>query len=517
MNLLCDPWIPVRADGGMREFRQITYEELLCQENSWQISLPRDDLELASLQLLICLTQVIFMPYDDPTLRQRIRMPLTKEEFLTHTTPLKEWFDLNHPKWPFMQIRGVSADEVTPIQKLLVGMPEGNNHAFFNEVNEVRRMSAACTAIALFNQASDSPSFGGRFKAGLRGGSPATTLVLGDNLRRTVWKNVITLSRIQERLPEYTPDVTSDTPTWVDPIKKGETIHANSVGLLRGLFWQPAHIELLPPENGSVCELLGMSCDSVYTGFLKERFGYTVVGLWPHPHGAMMSSERRDKVARTKKLSHQFISFTSTAPAWTKLSEFVVPHSINEETEEGTTPAAPVTQAAILFPNEPLHLLVGGYRVKKALVLERRHELMSLAQSWADDRGRLRKLVHLALDAKKVLRGKLYLTVKGNKKRELKGIGTDIHETGERMFFDRTEGLLHQMLRSDFTFREFMIARERFGQSVAEICRRIFADLTDPYAMKPEFIPIIAMARRSLGHDLEILAKGGEQIDSPEK
>ena len=98
MNLFCDPWIPVRADGGVGEFRQITYEELLCQGNNWQISLPRDDLEIACLQLLICLTQVIFLPHDDPMLRQRIKTPLTPEEFLTHATSLKEWFDLDHPK-----------------------------------------------------------------------------------------------------------------------------------------------------------------------------------------------------------------------------------------------------------------------------------------------------------------------------------------------------------------------------------------------------------------------------------
>jgi CRISPR system Cascade subunit CasA len=31
MNLLEDPWIPGRADGGTGEFRLLTYRELLCQ------------------------------------------------------------------------------------------------------------------------------------------------------------------------------------------------------------------------------------------------------------------------------------------------------------------------------------------------------------------------------------------------------------------------------------------------------------------------------------------------------
>ncbi|MCM8597095.1 MAG: type I-E CRISPR-associated protein Cse1/CasA, partial [Candidatus Accumulibacter sp.] len=63
MNLLEDPWIPVRADNGAGAFRLLTYRALLCEPGqNWQISLPRDDLELACLQLLVCMTQVMFLP-----------------------------------------------------------------------------------------------------------------------------------------------------------------------------------------------------------------------------------------------------------------------------------------------------------------------------------------------------------------------------------------------------------------------------------------------------------------------
>ena len=53
MNLLEDAWIPVRADGGAGAFRLLTYQELLCEPGNWQVSLPRDDLELACVQLLV--------------------------------------------------------------------------------------------------------------------------------------------------------------------------------------------------------------------------------------------------------------------------------------------------------------------------------------------------------------------------------------------------------------------------------------------------------------------------------
>src|SRR5208283_3431404 len=200
MNLLTDTWIPVRASGGTGPFKQISFEELLCGEGKWWVSLPRDDFELACQQLLVCLTQVLFLPANDQVLRERLRKRLSADEYDEAIKSMVDWFNLDHSEAPFMQTRGVKANETTPIQKLLIGMPEGNNHSFFNDVGEVRHLGASCAAIALFNQASNCPSFGGGFKGSLRGGAPVTTLVNGDDLRETVWKNVLSLPRVQEFL-----------------------------------------------------------------------------------------------------------------------------------------------------------------------------------------------------------------------------------------------------------------------------------------------------------------------------
>ena len=78
MNLLEDPWIPVRADDGAGAFQLLTYRQLLCgSTGDWQISLPRDDLELACLQLLVCMTQVMFLPENDAALRKHMAEPLS--------------------------------------------------------------------------------------------------------------------------------------------------------------------------------------------------------------------------------------------------------------------------------------------------------------------------------------------------------------------------------------------------------------------------------------------------------
>lgn len=503
MNLLEDPWVPVRADCGRGEFRLLTYRDVLCGSGqNWQISLPRDDLELACLQLLVCMTQVMFLPNEDVELRARIATPLASDEFDTAIAPYAEWFDLDHHTQPFMQTRGVDG-EWTSMQKLLPGMPEVTSksataHCFFNEVSEARYLSGAVAAIALFNQASNCPSFGGGFKGSLRGGAPITTLVFDADLRRMVWRNVLTRIRLAERQIDA-PGPTLDKPVWVEPITEKSVIQWNRIGLMRGLFWQPAHVELVKSEGVRACDVLGGDAVAGYSGFRKEKFNFTVEGVWLHPHGALNFTLKKGV------LEQKFASFTTTAPAWTQLSEFVVPRSVSDkDAREGSSPAAPIEQAAALDDTR-LQILIGGYRTNQASVLERRHELIGLAQGWQDSKQRLTKLVEIGKEAKKALRGKLYFAVQGNKDKKLKGLGAAIHETAEKLFYARTESLIHQTFSSDATFSEWGKVRTEYAEQIARYCRDIFEELTAPYAMKPELIPVIAWSRRSLNKDLKNL------------
>lgn len=496
MNLLTSSWIPVRANHGVGPFHILTYEELLCGDGQWAIGLPRDDLELACIQLITCMTQVLFLPLDDAALRAHISKRLNPDHFTSRVALFQEWFDLDHPTQPFMQTRGVQAKEVTPIQKLLIGLPEGNNHAFFNEVGEVKRLGPTVAAIALFNQAMNCPSFGGGFKGGLRGSAPVTTLVAGRDLRETIWRNVLTLPRIQERLPDHQLDRPDDLPTWIRPIRDQE--NALDIGLARGLFWQPAHVELVKAEHEDPCDVLGSVPGEVYSGFRKEKFNFTMEGVWPHPHSAQIESPKKGV------LEKKFVSFTTTAPAWTLLSEFIMPRSLSDPgMKEGCTPAGPVTQAGeIALRREKLHLIVGGYRNKQASVLERRHELMSLAAGWKENQEQIMRLVALGKEAKKRLRGQLWFAARGNPAQRIQGIGVPLHEPGEQIYYARTEILFHEILDQE---DNKLIAK--FFDSLTTICKKIFEELTDPYAHKPELVPIIARTRRKLSQELKELTE----------
>ena len=501
MNLLEAPWVPVRSDHGAGPFRLLTLEELLCSAGAWRISLPRDDLELAGLQLLVCMAQVMFLPKDDAELRLRCREPLTPEELFDGFRLCADWFDLAHPTYPFMQARGVNATDETPIQKLLIGLPEGNNHAFFNEAGEVRRLGGPVAAIALFNQASNSPSFGGGFQGNLRVGAmkaPITTLVSGRNLRETVWRNVVTLPRLRDYIPGYEPNLVTDRPTWVDPIGSQTTVRVNEIGLTRGLFWQPAKVELVGAASGAACDVLGVRSGPAFTSFRKQQFRFKVDGIWPHPHSPRLAM-RKDGA-----ITERFASFSTSAPAWTHLSEFVVSHPLMPEGNEGSVPAAPVYQADVF--DGPLHLVVGGYRTKGASVIGRRHDLFTLSEGWHEEgKDRVRQLVKIGLAAKAALRGKLLYAMQGDKKKGMKGIRLSLHETAETMFYGQTESLFHETLRDGLSLKAWRLGKAAFIDSMTIKCEDIFEQLTDPYAHKPEFIPIITLARRGLNIDTKKL------------
>lgn len=487
MNLLIDAWLPV-LEG--KQFRRITLKDVLCSDVDWEISLPRDDMELAALQLLVSLTQVLFPVHDQSELIRRIKSPLDAGEYDAAVGRYRDWFDLDHPDTPFMQIRGVVAKEATPVQKLFIGLPEGNNHKLFNAEGEISRVCGGCAAISLFNQASNSPSFGGGFKGSLRGGSPITTLIDAPRLRRRVWENVLPVTEVRRFLPD---GACNERPVWVDPIPKGKPVPAASIGLMRGLFWQPAHVELLAGEGG-LCDHCGGSSEKCYVGFYKEKFSYEVDGAWPHPHGPRQWEEKRgERVVR-------FLSFTTAAPAWAQLTQMLL---LREEEKEGYMPAAVVISRRNRRSGGPLHLLVGGYRTNQASVIERRHELFSFSPGWEDGGEQIADVVDIGFNVAKALRGSLYLAVKGMKDR-FKGLGVPVHQSAEQTFYHASQTLIHSAFR-ELDYDAFQAMRPTLVERLSKLANAVYEEAVAPYQHDPEFIQAISAGRARLASGLQKL------------
>jgi CRISPR system Cascade subunit CasA len=411
MNLLKEPWIPVRKGA---TFEQITYKELLCtKQPGLQVALPRDDLELACIQMLAAMTQVIFVPEDKSELRKRIETSLTEMEFDNGITKYIEWFDLNHPKWPFMQNNNTGAEKITPIQKMFPGLPAGNNHAFFNGKDEYNQICFACAAIGLFNLCTHTPNISGKHKGGLRGNSPISTMIFDENIRNMVWINVLS----KESVDNTFIDVQSNKPVWIDALERKKQYFSMEIGIARGLFWVPVLIRLCSNNNLGLCDCCGNEVNKLVHGFLLgSDFMFEVTGLWPHPFSPRQLNLQKGNTKNKKKPDESIVSFKTTKPAWTQFSELLF-SSEKTDKKEGYTPAPVISQYYDLCGDNVLRLLIGGYRNKQAAILQRRHELYSIPAGWNDKfRNRIIEIIEIGLDAEATLTDKvLYPLVKGKR------------------------------------------------------------------------------------------------------
>lgn len=497
MDLLKDSWIPARNSSN-GQARKLTLQELLCTGDQYTLSLPRDDLEFAALQLLICLVQVLFTPDDKNNLENRIRSPMTETEFCSVIQNTADWFRVDHPDYPFMQVKGVKARNPTPLDKLLAGLDTATNSRFVNEPGLAEKVCGGCAAIALYNQANNAPSFGGGFKFGLRGTCPASTLIQSvkgfNDLRATIWFNILTSKTIRDEFNLLDSNANNE-PTWVDHISNDGPILASTIGLLRGLFWQPAHVELCQEGEGGKCSLCGDVENELYHGFNKAKFKYTVEGLWPHPHSPQLLLSKKGQIIE------KFFGYTTSAPAWTQLSRFLVERDLEDGQREGHRPAAVLKQSRNYWRHlkKNLVFIAGGYRNNRASILERRHDTIVINAGWQDNTEIVHDLVQLGLGFRTALDASLKTFSGGikGKDRKTKGLSFDVHKIGEKRFYRQSEALMLGGF-AGINFDSPGPTFDKLRQELGNICRDIFDNLTEPYIHEPELLRTRAIARRVL-------------------
>ncbi|MCF6205136.1 MAG: type I-E CRISPR-associated protein Cse1/CasA, partial [Methylococcaceae bacterium] len=321
MNLLLDNWIPVQKSGIPET---ISLKRLLCQDEDWQLCLPRDDMELAALQLIVCLVQVVFMPDNAMQLKKNNVELMLEADYDSAIESYKDWFDLLHPTQPFMQTASVKAEKNSKnwasIQKLFVGLPEKTAPAiaFFNTGNEVKDCDLGLAAIALFQQATNGFGLGSHFySVGLKGSMPLTTLIYDnkDSVRPNIWKNILHKEFLIEET-SLLDGLTIIEPSWVKPISfdKNNPESTHRISLLRGLFWQPAKIKLTV-ING------------IATGFLKETGLSYSQFYWEHPHTPIDLL----KLVNNDPKEKPYLSARNDLPLWGQMLELLYSKKNDEE------------------------------------------------------------------------------------------------------------------------------------------------------------------------------------------
>ncbi|WKJ90932.1 type I-E CRISPR-associated protein Cse1/CasA [Methylomonas montana] len=507
MNLLTDDWIPVEIDG---KSQRISLQTLLCDDPDCIIKTFRDDMELATLQLLVCLVQVVLMPDDKKTLLSRWQSPMSASDYKQGIKSYLDWFDLLHPKTPFMQTASVVPEKGNKnwasLQKLFMGLPERSSSspsssAFFDTTDEITALHIGDAAIALFQQATNGFSLGGvGYSVGLKGSMPLTTLIVGDTLRKTVWCNVLSRDFLQ---PFHILDASLQEPTWVTPPhSKFTEEHAHHIGLARGLFWQPAKVKL-ELINGEV------------TGFHKDAGTCTITNYWLHPHTPIDIPRLKANNPKEKP----YLSAQGDLPLWGQmLSYFYTPNQADRLREKGASSALVVQQYEQVWLTEGIALAVGGYVKGNSAesLAGRRHEIYSLAQGWQDNSPELDNLIAFALLCQQRLNlavnefaDMAEKTFKDRRENKPKKPGKDGHfkknlkAKAKQLYFNNSESLMHGLLK-DFHWNDDLVPHQ---QKFTGLAKQVFEQVVSPYEHEDKMLEPVLISRQKLNDMLNKLNK----------
>ncbi|MDE0518736.1 MAG: type I-E CRISPR-associated protein Cse1/CasA [Bdellovibrionales bacterium] len=487
---MTEKWIPVQDN------QKITLRTLLCSQGKYSLALNRDDMELACLQMIICMVQVIFMPNNFNLLEAFYNNPMDGENYDKGVSHFQDWFDVLHPKYPFMQT--INKKKETSLQKLFIGLPEksstsGSSNAHFNRVDELKEIDLGRATIALFQQATNGFSLGGRaFTKGLKGSMPITTLIYDEsqNLRKTVWCNILDKKLLEQHIGNQ--DV-ENKPSWVKPIafNKNRPEYAHKIGLLRGLFYQPAKVKLEVNEQRKA------------TGFFKEPGLSYIEGFWRHPHTPIGWKKNENKhyyiSVNEKYLWKQMLSLLYTVSDQEGYSRaLVVDHYVNG-----------------IGRGKSINLSVGGYIKGKSTesLAGRKHEIYSLKSGWSEKQGEIIELVKCALKAGKLLNDSIY-SIGKNLKSEYSNQGKEgsnfikkqLQPLTKQIYFNNSESLIHETLRN-LDFNKIQAYKKQF----CSLAKNTFKETTQSYEHDPKLLKAIEYGRKYLNRKLNTLLVEGRR------
>ena len=267
LNLVSDPWIPVRcADGSRRVIAPWQMVEPGIEAPDW----PRPDLNIACLELLIGLVYLVDPPENpDDWDRRMAPDPLRLRDRLTAFAPA---FNLLGEGPLFLQDQEPLQGEANPPDMLFIDSA-GANTARNNADLMVRRgrypgLDLPLAAMALYAFQAFAPSGGAGNRTSMRGGGPLVTLVdpeagSGQGLWPLIWANV----------PYGKPGRMTDLP-WMRATRVSD----------KGLETLPPEGALFGPEAffGMPRRLRLVAEAGAVLGVIQKPYG-TNYALWKHP------------------------------------------------------------------------------------------------------------------------------------------------------------------------------------------------------------------------------------------
>jgi CRISPR system Cascade subunit CasA len=303
MNLINDPWIPVRRkNGAVERIAAWQLTESIEENVITELAAPRPDFNGALIQFLIGLLQTTCAPENPKKWRQWLQKPPAPKELKAAFEPVAFAFDLDGNGPRFMQdltlgkeIQQLSAknqlERKKGIYELLIDVPTGktleDNTDHFIKRGGINQLCQACCATALFTLQTNAPMGGRGFRTGLRGGGPMTTLVLSDYLWGTCWFNVLERNQFyslanqaKNAQGDHFPWCTRTRTSEADEVTTPKDVHPDQI------FWSmPRRISLSfsTEDRNITCDLCGMDSREIIRDFRTKNYGVNYSEEWKHP------------------------------------------------------------------------------------------------------------------------------------------------------------------------------------------------------------------------------------------
>lgn len=300
MNLLIEPWMPVRLRDGTRQWVAPTE---LSRPDVVAFDADRADFNGALAQFAIGLLQTT-TPIDNAIAWRRAwASPPHPEELAEWFASSVTAFDLDGRGVRFMQDLELNEAELQPlpIQNLLIETPGqktlSDNADHFVKRGHGKCFCKACAATALFVLQVNSPGDGGGHRTSLRGGGPLTTLLTVElasreapSLWQSIWLNV--LDQGQQRSLPGGRDKTAKhfTFPWCEAqgalqAPGGDSITAQEQTHPAHIFWgMPQRIRLLIPQDpqAGICDLCARPVRDLIWQYVRLKHGLNYKGPWKH-------------------------------------------------------------------------------------------------------------------------------------------------------------------------------------------------------------------------------------------
>jgi CRISPR system Cascade subunit CasA len=294
MNLLNEPWLPVRHQDGSRSW---IVPNQLADPDIVAFDADRADFNGALAQFAIGLLQTS-TPVDDPIAWRRLfDSPLDAATLTQWFAPIAGAFEFDGAGARFKQDFSLRPGDgaTCDIGALLIESPGENalknNSDHFIKRGRIEAMCPHCAAMALLTLQINAPSGGAGHRTGLRGGGPLTTLVLCQpqrSLWHDLWLNVRARSEFLALQGNATKTALHFTFPWLADIGTIQSDDKTAPAQVHPahVFWaMPRRIRLEMDAEvvaAGRCDLCGRPAEKLIRQYETKNYGFNYKGAWDH-------------------------------------------------------------------------------------------------------------------------------------------------------------------------------------------------------------------------------------------